>query len=66
MPFLWSLNSLKIWRATWKAFPANRGTLPYLLFALTLGLGYIIVEISLIQKFVVLLGQPVMTLPPWV
>ena len=55
--FLWA--PLLVFR---RAFPVGRQIFPYLLFALAVGLGFIIVEIVLIQKFVVLLGQPVYSL----
>ena len=40
----------------------SREVFPYLLFCVALGLAYIGIEISLIQKFVVFLGQPVYSL----
>ncbi len=36
--------------------------LPFLVFAVAVGVGFILVEVSLIQKFVVFLGQPVYSL----
>lgn len=43
-------------------FPSTKQLRPNLLFCLGVGLGYIIVEISMINKFVVYLGQPVYSL----
>jgi hypothetical protein len=43
-------------------FPADRRVFPYLLFSLAVGLAYILVELALIHRFVVYLGQPVYSL----
>ncbi len=45
-----------------KRFPSSKELKPNLFFCLCVGLGYIIVEISMINKFVVYLGQPVYSL----
>ena len=44
------------------SFPMNRRFTPNLLFCVAVGLAYILVEIALIHKFVVYLGQPVYSL----
>lgn len=44
------------------AFPAERQFLPYLAYALAVGLAYILLEIALIQRFAVYLGQPAYSL----
>ena len=38
--------------------PRERGALPALLFFLSIGAGYIIIQVALIQKFVLFLGHP--------
>ena len=45
-----------------RAFPLGRGAFPFLVFAVAVGVGFILVEVALIQKFVVFLGQPVYSL----
>ncbi len=45
-----------------KRFPRDPMVRPFLGFGVCLGLGYIIVEVALIQKLIVLLGQPVYAL----
>ena len=38
--------------------PRERGTLTFLLYFVCIGVGYILIQVALIQKFVVLLGHP--------
>ena len=45
-----------------RAFPLGRAAFPFLAFAVAVGIGFILVEVALIQKFVVFLGQPVYSL----
>jgi predicted membrane-bound spermidine synthase len=42
--------------------PRERGTLVFLLYFFFIGAGYILIEVALIQKFVLFLGQPVYAL----
>jgi len=42
--------------------PKHKGLLPFLLYFLCLGAGYILIQVALIQKFVLLLGHPVYAL----
>ncbi|HJT89923.1 MAG TPA: hypothetical protein VJ732_18760, partial [Bryobacteraceae bacterium] len=42
--------------------PRQRGVLGFLLYFLFIGCGYILIEVGLIQKFVLFLGQPVYAL----
>ncbi len=44
------------------ASPAERRFSPYLIYAIAVGLAYIFLEIALIQRFVVYLGQPAYSL----
>ncbi len=45
-----------------RAVPLGRHVAPFLGFCVAVGLGYIIVEISMIHRFIVFLGQPVYSL----
>ncbi|MBZ5624061.1 MAG: hypothetical protein LAQ69_35985 [Acidobacteriia bacterium] len=38
--------------------PRQKGVLPFLLYFLAIGVGYILIEVALIQKFILLLGHP--------
>ncbi len=42
--------------------PSRAGVRPFLLYFLFIGAGYILIEVALIQKFVLFLGQPVYAL----
>jgi hypothetical protein len=39
-------------------WPREKGVLRFLLFFVAIGVGYILIEVALIQKFIVFLGQP--------
>ena len=45
-----------------RSFPTEKSVIPYLAFCTGIGLAYIVVEISLIHRFVVFLGQPIYSL----
>lgn len=45
-----------------RRFPSGRGSLPPLLYCLLVGLAFILVEIALIQRLVIYLGQPALSL----
>jgi predicted membrane-bound spermidine synthase len=42
-----------------QAFPSSKEAFPFLIYALAVGVGFILLEVSLIQKFVIFLGHPV-------
>jgi len=45
-----------------RSLPIGRDVLPYLAFCISVGLGYMLVELSMIHRFIVFLGQPVYSL----
>lgn len=60
MVLLFIIGPLMLSRA--RALAGQRGRLPFLFYFAALGLGFIVIEIAMVQKFILFLGHPVYAL----